>query len=212
MSKSNNPFHNSAFNSKKPAKQKDHPVEKGEPFIEEELEAGLNDIDELEEEIETAKENHQSRDELRDEVRGLEAELKEVGEKVLRVGAEMENVRRRAAVDVQNAHKYGTEKFVKELLPVVDSLEKALENGVDSTIEAFHDGVELTHQMLLKTLEKHGVKIVDPLNETFDPNLHEAMSMQESPDVKPNTVVTVFQKGYELNGRLIRPALVVVSK
>ncbi len=212
MSKSNNPFHNSAFNSKKPAEQKGKPATKGEAFVEEELEREIDEIEEIEEEIEKGEENSRSCGEYRDDARGFEAELKEVKETLLRAHAEMENVRRRASVDVQNAHKYSTEKFIKELLPVVDSLEKALESGIDAAAKVFHDGVELTYQMLLKSLEKHGVKIIDPQNEPFNPNLHEAMSMQASSGVKPNTVITVFQKGYELNGRLIRPALVVVSQ
>lgn len=207
---SGNPYHNSAFNRKEPAKQQGKHAEKGAPFVEEEIEREVDEIDEMEEELEEGGVDKRSYDELRDEVRGLESELKNARETLLRAHAEMENVRRRAALDVQGAHKYGNEKFIKELLAVVDSLEKALELGSEHA-KTLHEGIELTHSLLIKALEKYGVKVLEPLNEPFDPNLHQAMSAQSAPDVKPNTVLMVFQKGYELNGRLIRPALVVVS-
>ena len=145
-------------------------------------------------------------------MRGLDGKLKEASDALLRAHAEMENVRRRAAQDVEKAYKYSTEKFIKELLPVVDSLEKALEIGFDAESKSLHEGVALTYSLLVQSLEKHGVKAVNPMNEAFNPNLHEAMSIQPNPNSKPNTVINVFQKGYELNGRLMRPALVVVSK
>lgn len=209
--KPNNTFHNDALNKLNLATKKGEEPQKGDPFLEEELEEEVNDINELEEEIESVKIDHRTLGELRDEVRELESELKEAKEALLRAHAEMENVRRRAVQDVEKAHKYSTEKFVKELLPVVDSLEKALEIGFDTDSQSLHEGVELTYHLLVKSLEKHGVKVVNPLNEPFDPNRHEAMSMQPDSKVAPNTVINVFQKGYELNGRLIRPALVVVS-
>lgn len=137
----------------------------------------------------------------------------------LRAEAEMQNVRRRASKDVEHAHKFGAEKLIQNLLPVVDSLEKALESSElvkdldqDHSAKAVLDGVGLCHKMFLDTLSKENVAVVDPHGEPFDPNLHQAMSMVENPDMEPNSVVAVIQKGYQLNGRLVRPAMVMVSK
>jgi len=133
---------------------------------------------------------------------------------VIRAKAEVDNIRRRAAQDVEKARKFALEKFAGEMLVSVDNLERALQN-IDKDDEAnkgIVEGVELTLQGLISSLEKFGVKAVDPQDQPFNPELHQAMSMQEVPDVAPNTVIAVMQKGYELNGRLIRPAMVMVSK
>ncbi|MEX2489579.1 MAG: nucleotide exchange factor GrpE [Pseudomonadales bacterium] len=135
----------------------------------------------------------------------------------LRAEAEMQNIQRRAERDVANAHKYGLEKFVQNLLPVVDSLEKAIEAAEQSDSQAEQDaaileGVRLCHKLFLDVLEKHNAEVVDPEGEPFDPNEHEAMSMVENAEMDPNSVVSVIQKGYKINGRLIRPAMVMVSK
>jgi molecular chaperone GrpE len=134
----------------------------------------------------------------------------------LRAQAEMENVRRRSAKDLENAHKYGLERFVNNLLPVIDSLEKAIESGAQAEQEgankAVIEGVGLCHKMLVDVLIKEGVVVVDPMGEPFDPNVHQAMSVVENPDVEPNSVVAVVQKGYTLNERLVRAAMVMVSK
>jgi len=133
---------------------------------------------------------------------------------VIRAKAEVDNVRRRAAQDVEKARKFALEKFAGEMLVTVDNLERALQNidKDDESKAAVIEGVELTLQGLTSSLEKFGVKAVDPQDQPFNPELHQAMSMQEVPDVAPNTVIAVMQKGYELNGRLIRPAMVMVSK
>lgn len=133
---------------------------------------------------------------------------------VIRAKAEVDNVRRRAAQDVEKARKFALEKFAAEMLVTVDNLERALQNidKEDESKAAVIEGVELTLQGLTSSLEKFGVKPVDPQDQPFNPELHQAMSMQEVPDVAPNTVIAVMQKGYELNGRLIRPAMVMVSK
>ncbi|MFT6901193.1 MAG: molecular chaperone GrpE [Colwellia sp.] len=133
---------------------------------------------------------------------------------VVRAKAEVDNIRRRSAQDVDKARKFALEKFAAEMLVSVDNLERALENidKEDDSNTAIIEGLELTHQGLIASLEKFGVKGVDPQNEPFNPELHQAMSMQEVPGVAPNTVIAVMQKGYELNGRLIRPAMVMVSK
>lgn len=134
---------------------------------------------------------------------------------LLRVQADMENTRRRAKQDVENAHKFALEKFALELLPVKDSLEMGLGAIIDSedkNAAQFKEGIELTLKMLVTALEKFGIEAIDPTGDTFDPDKHQAMSMQESADHKPNTVMAVMQKGYQLNDRLLRPAMVVVSK
>ncbi|WP_159821103.1 nucleotide exchange factor GrpE [Colwellia sp. 20A7] len=133
---------------------------------------------------------------------------------VIRAKAEVDNIRRRSAQDVDKAKKFALEKFASEMLVTVDNLERALQNidKEDESKAAVIEGVELTLQGLTSSLEKFGVKSVDPQDQPFNPELHQAMSMQEVPGVAPNTVIAVMQKGYELNGRLIRPAMVMVSK
>ena len=132
----------------------------------------------------------------------------------LRLQADIENLTRRAERDVANAHKYALDRFAQDLLPVRDSLEMGLSASVQENTdpEKLREGVELTLQMMTGVLEKFGITEVNPENEAFNPDFHQAMSMQERDDVAPNTVVTVVQKGYLLNERLIRPAMVIVSK
>jgi len=132
----------------------------------------------------------------------------------LRTQAEMDNLRKRAERDVQNAHKFGVEKLVGELLPVMDSMEMGM-SAVDSSDDAtakLVEGMELTLKMFVDALQKVGVTQVDPMGEVFNPEFHQAMSMVENPDAEPNTVIAVMQKGYLLNDRLVRPAMVVVAK
>ena len=140
-------------------------------------------------------------------------ELTKVKDQLLRTVAEMENVRRRAQRDVENAHKFAVERLLSDLLPVVDSLEKAEEaakttDNADSMVE----GITLSLKLFVRTLERSGIAIVDPLGEPFDPQLHEAMAMVPNPDAEPNSVMDVMQRGYTLNGRLVRAAKVVVVK
>lgn len=128
----------------------------------------------------------------------------------LRAKAETENVRKRAQIDVANAHKYALESFAQELLPVRDSLEAAL-NSENLTLESLISGVELTLKQLDTAFEKANIKEINPLGEMLDPHKHQAMTTVES-EAEPNSIVSVFQKGYELNDRLVRPALVSVAK
>lgn len=132
----------------------------------------------------------------------------------LRTQAEMQNVRRRAEQDVEKAHKFAVEKFANELLPVIDSLERAVDaaSGDDEAVKALREGVEMTLNMFITGLGKFNVEQHNPAGEPFDPALHQAMTMVPNPDLPANTVMDVMQKGYSLNGRLIRPAMVVVSK
>jgi len=148
------------------------------------------------------------------EIDELAARLAEAEDKVLRAHAEAQNARRRAELEVEKARKFALEGFCRELLPVVDNLERALE-AVDpgnESLKALTEGVELTRKSLLDAMARFQVAVVDPVGEPFDPQVHQAMSIIEKPDAEPNTVIAVMQKGYTLNGRLVRPAMVVVSK
>ena len=141
----------------------------------------------------------------------LQAKADENWERYLRAAAELENVRKRAARDVENAHKFALERFATDMLSVCDSLEMALAAEEDASIESLKAGSEATLKQLVAVMQRFGVEEVDPEGEPFDPMVHEAMTMQPSADVEPGTVLTVFQKGYLLNGRLLRPARVVVA-
>ena len=151
-------------------------------------------------------------DVLAAQVEELEQSLAEAKDQALRAAAEAQNVRRRAEQEAEKARKFALEKFVKELLPVVDSLEKALESMQDDASEAHREGVSMTLKMQLDVLSKFGVESIEPQGEPFDPQVHEAMAMVPNPELDPNTVMDVMQKGYLLNGRLVRPAMVVVSR
>jgi molecular chaperone GrpE len=146
-----------------------------------------------------------------DRIAELEAQLAEAKASVLYTKAEGENIRRRAQEDIDKARKFALEKFSGELLAVVDSLEAAL-NVESATLESYKDGVELTLKQLGSVFEKFNLKEINPLGEKFDAHKHQAISMVESADAEPNTVFTVLQKGYELNERVLRPALVMVVK
>lgn len=150
---------------------------------------------------------------LEEQLAEAKEQLAEAKEQVLRAHADAQNARRRAEQDVEKARKFALEKFTKELLPVIDSLERAIDAfdqaGADAALK---EGVEMTLSMFTSTLEKFNVEQVNPQGEPFDPQFHEAMSMVPNPDVEPNTVIAVMQKGYLLNGRLVRPAMVMVSK
>ena len=141
----------------------------------------------------------------------LQAKVDENWDKFLRASAELENVRKRAARDVENAHKFALERFAGDLLTVCDSLEMALGTGDEATVDSLKEGSEATLKLLGSVLARFGIEEVNPEGEPFDPELHEAMTMQPSDDVEPGSVVTVFQKGFTLNGRLLRPARVVVA-
>jgi len=135
-------------------------------------------------------------------------------DKLLQAKAEVENIRRRTQKDIEKAHRFSVEKFAKDMLPVVDSLEMGLAAADDSADEvtALKEGMELTLKQLISSLEKSGVLQVNPVGEAFSPELHQAISMVPSPDHEPNSVIQVFQKGYTLNSRLLRPAMVIVAQ
>tara|TARA_B110000503_G_scaffold62988_1_gene99613 strand:- start:665 stop:1267 length:603 start_codon:yes stop_codon:yes gene_type:complete len=148
------------------------------------------------------------------ETEQLQQQVAGANDQVLRVQAEMQNLRRRAERDVENAHKYALDKFAPELLPVVDNLERALAtiDVEDPAQKSVAEGIELTLKTFVDVLVRFKVEAVDPAGQPFDAEFHQAVSMVPNPDLEPNTVMDVFQKGYTLNGRLLRPAMVVVSK
>jgi len=148
------------------------------------------------------------------EAEALAQQIDALKDQTIRAQADVQNVRRRAEQDVEKAHKFALEKFAKELLPIVDGLEKAVEAEVASGNEmtTLREGVEMTLSMFLSGVKKFKLEQIDPIGHPFDPTLHEAMTMVEAPDAEPNTVIAAMQKGYTLSGRLIRPAMVVVSK
>jgi molecular chaperone GrpE len=150
-------------------------------------------------------------DSLEAQLEQAQAKASENWDAYLRAKAEMDNLRRRNTKDLENAHKFGIEKFVTELLPVLDSMALGLAVE-DASAESLREGMELTMNILQKMMEKLNIEEIDPLNEKFDPEKHQAMTMQPDADVEPNTVIAVMQKGYSLNDRLIRPAMVMVSK
>ncbi|WIO73818.1 nucleotide exchange factor GrpE [Porticoccaceae bacterium LTM1] len=160
------------------------------------------------EEVAAEQQVDQQPEEQPDALDQLQQDLDNAREDLLRAQAEMQNVRRRSERDVENAHKFALEKFVGELLPVVDNLERALavEDGQAS------EGIQLTLKSFIDVLARFKVEAVDPAGQPFDPELHQAMSMVPNPDMENNTVLEVFQKGYTLSGRLVRPAMVVVVK
>lgn len=145
------------------------------------------------------------------DVAALQAQVQENWDKYLRAVAELENVRKRAARDIENARKFALERFATELLAVRDSLEMGIPAAEGASAADIIEGSKTTLRQLTATMERFGITEVDPLGEPFDPTLHEAMTVQQSADVEPDTVLTVFQKGYTLNGRLLRPARVVVA-
>lgn len=156
-----------------------------------------------------------SHEELIQKLNEAEQKSNENWERILRMQAESENVTRRTERDVANAHKYALEKFVNDLLPIIDSMELCstkVTGEMQKAAQPVIDGVDLTLKMFRTTLEKFGVQQVDPVGEVFNPETQQAISMLEDPKAKPGTVISVLQKGYTLNNRLVRPALVVVAK
>jgi molecular chaperone GrpE len=185
---------------------------------EQELERQEKIDDEFDAEV--AAENSENMESKEVDVEFLQGQLEKLQEqskvsldKVVRAQAEMENLRKRAARDVENAHKYALEKFTNELLPIMDSLELGLSASVKAkNLDDLCKGMELTLEMFNTVMEKFGITMIEPKGEKFNPELHDAVSMQETNDSNSGIIIEVMQKGYTLNGRLIRPAMVVVAK
>lgn len=198
------------FEGDAPDEREDPPIgdidslEVEEPESDDAAEAAENDAGDEDEDV----------DALKVELEVAREEAAGAREQALRMAAEAQNVRHRAEKDVEKARKFGLERFAGDLLPIVDNLERAMDaaRGEGDDIKAIVEGIELTHRSFMDVLAKHNIEAVNPVGEPFDPQFHEAMSMVSNPDVEPNTVVDVMQKGYTLNGRLLRAAMVVVAK
>lgn len=176
----------------------------------------MQDIEEIVEEDEEGSGEsaleHLSYAGLEEKLTLAEQKAQENWEKAVRAMAELDNVRRRAERDIASAHRFGQEKLIRSLIPVIDSLEQAIQLSEEKAEGSMHEGLLLTLKLFLDALSKAEVEIINPEGANFDPQEHEAMSMQEVPGVQPHTVLTVFQKGYKLNDRVIRPARVIVAK
>ncbi len=158
--------------------------------------------------------DYATRDNLEDQLTAMEQQADKFKSEMLRAQADMANVQRRAERDVSNARKFGAERLITDMLPVVDSLVRGLEAPEvdDPQVQNMREGMSLTLDLLNKTLTKHGVTIIDPQSgEAFNPELHEAMSMQQDPNAAANSILQVLQKGYSLNGRVLRAAMVIVA-
>jgi len=160
------------------------------------------------------QQNNEAEQELAAELEQAQAKIKEYWDQVVRLNAEIENNRKRAQRDIENAHKYAVKGFVESLLPVCDSMELGLDATAaeNANLDSIKQGMNMTLDMFISTLQKNGITQINPAGEKFNPEQHQAMTLQESDEVEPNTVIAVMQKGYLLNDRLIRPAMVVVSK
>ena len=179
------------------------------PAVEAEQEAHLEDV------IPSADAGAEDDDEpIEVQLDKAHATIKDYWDQMIRLRAEIENNRKRAERDVENAHKYALKNFAENLIPVVDSMEmgQAAANTETASLESIREGTELTSNMLMQVLERSGVQQIDPIGEKFDPERHQAISMVESADVESSSVIEVMQKGYLLNDRLIRPAMVIVAK
>lgn len=171
-----------------------------EPVVDEATADEVTEAEQLDEEVAELSDLEQA-----------ESKAAENWERYLRTAAEPENVRKRATRDVENAHRFALERFGRELLAVKDSLEMSLAAAENASVESILEGSEATLKILSGTMQQFGIEELDPAGEPFDPEFHEAISMQPSTDVEPGSVATVVQKGYSLNGRLLRPAMVIVA-
>jgi molecular chaperone GrpE len=185
------------------------------PQHDEELEAGIQaEQQDSEQDVVELTEEQQRIVELEAAVIAAETKLADQKDSVMRAIADADNARKRAQGEIDKARKFALEKFAGELLPVADNLERALQvaNPEDEAIKPIIDGVELTLKSFISTIEKFGMTVIDPQGQPFNPEQHQAMSMQENTELPPNTVLAVMQKGYEINGRLLRPAMVMVTR
>ena len=195
--------------------QKQTETEAGaEPVVEKSAEQAAAEVEAILRSEDIAAEEAELEPTLGETVTQLQEDVLAARDASLRATADAQNVKRRAEQDVEKARKFALERFSGDLLPVIDNLERSLEaaSGGDEVSKSIAVGVELTLKSLLDVMKKYNIEALDPAGEPFDPQLHQAMSMVENPDVEPNSVIAVMQKGYTLNGRLIRPAMVMVSK
>lgn len=168
---------------------------------------------EIEETVSESVETETEEVSIEDKLAEVQAKADDNWDQLVRTKAEMENIRRRSERDLANAHKYALEKFAQELLPVIDSMEMGVAAAMDENadVSKLREGTEMTLKMFEAAIEKFGIKGVHPKGEAFNPDHHQAMTMIDSPEHEPNMIIDVMQKGYLLNERLVRPAMVVVS-
>lgn len=198
--------------SESETKPEDNDVEANKASVDDvEAATDQEDVKPAEDAVEPEQAENAQAEDLAMKIAELETQLATAKEDVVRAQAEMQNVRRRAEKDVENARRYSLERMAKEILPVVDNLERALDNAGEEK-SPFTEGVELTLKTLTDVLGKQSIEQLNPIGEPFDPQQHEAISMVPNPDAEPNTILNVVQKGYTLNGRVIRAAMVVVCQ
>jgi molecular chaperone GrpE len=183
--------------------------EKADEVLQEESSTQAKQEDIQEETLESSEDNKQ---ELEKQLNEALATIDDQKDSVLRAKAEVDNIRRRAAIDVEKARKFALEKFANELLPVIDNLERALDVEKTAENDVMYEGVQLTLKSLISSVNKAGIEQVDPKGDVFNPDLHQAISMVPTDEQPANTVIQVMQKGYQLNGRLLRPAMVTVAQ
>ena len=189
-------------------------VENGKPEDQVEATEAAEQVEEPVVEVETAEEVAAQDSGAEQQIEELTDQLAQAKDQVLRAHAESHNIKRRAEQDVEKAHKFALDRFVGELIPVMDSLEKGLESAeqAEGNHEGILEGMRLIQKQFLDAMGKFKVEQVNPVGEPFDPHFHQAISMVPNPDMEPNTVMGVFQKGYTLHGRVVRPAMVVVTQ
>lgn len=188
---------------------------KWEKFAQDQAEESQEAEQAVELEEETLGIAEESRQDLEDELNEADAEVSQYKDQLARLQADMQNQARRHEKSLQDAHKFATSKLLTDILPVVDSLRRGLEVEIsaDASAKSLCEGMQMTLDILLKTLTKHGVEEIRPASgDAFNPEVHEAMSMVPNPDAKPNSIMDVIQPGYSLNGRVIRAAMVIVVK
>jgi molecular chaperone GrpE len=187
----------------------DGDAQQGSDPLNQDAEAAGDQIQHAEEELEQAGEDLQQAE---DALSAAEQEVARHRDAMLRMQAEMDNTRKRLVRDAEKSRRFALERIMKDLLQVLDTMERGLQAGKESaTVESLLEGQELTLKMLTKVLSEHNLELVDPAGEPFNPEFHEAVTMLPSPDHEEGTVTEVLQKGYKLHDRLVRPAMVVVS-
>lgn len=181
---------------------------------EESIAPELMDVEELVEDEETDESADNEVESIEQQLEKTQETVKDYWDQIMRLKAEMENNRKRAIRDVENAHKFALKNFTEALLPVIDSMDMGQQAAVakNATLESIIEGSDMTTNMFVQVLEKHGLKRLNPVGEKFDPEQHQAISMIEDKKVKSNHIISVMQKGFSLNERLVRPAMVIVSK
>jgi len=195
-----------------------HQIEESEESVSKEIdipdEESLDSGAEMKDGSDIDNQGEEADESIEQQLEKAQATIKEYWDQIMRLKAEMENNRKRASRDIENAHKYALRNFAESLLPIVDSMEMGQQaaEADNANLSSIVEGTQLTMSMFIQVLEKHGLKQIDPVGEPFDPEQHQAISMVEDDKAEHNVVIKVMQKGFLLNDRLVRPAMVVVTK